>query len=273
MLVKSFRIWQLSPRVVRIGGLMHEFVYLVKGDERAALIDSGCGFGSLRQAVRSLTGLPLVVLLTHGHMDHAMGAAEFGEVWMNRRDVPVFRAHAPAEYRRAILRGAQQHLDVLPPMVPAADPGRFLPLCDGACFDLGGIHLDVFECPGHTPGSMVVLLRELRTLAVGDACSNFTFLAGEECLPIPVYRQNLLGVKERLTGRFDTVLDAHGTGRLPADILDGVIGVCDDVLAGRTDDVPCAFAGHEGVLAKARRPHSQLRADGKSGNIFYKKQQ
>lgn len=272
MLVEPFRIWQLSPRVVRIGGLMHEFVYLIKGDERAALIDSGCGFGSLRQVAADLTGLPLTVLLTHGHMDHAMGAGEFDEVWMDRRDIPVFHAHAPEEYRRAILRGAQPRLEELPPMVPAADPARFLPLSDGACFDLGGVHLDVFGCPGHTPGTVVVLLRELRTLVVGDACSNFTFLAGEECLPIPVYRQNLLRLKERLAGRFDVVLEAHGSGSLPAGILDGVIEVCGDVLAGNTDDVPCTFADVEGVLAKVRRPHSQLRADGKYGNIFYKKQ-
>ena len=58
MLVEPFRIWQLSPRVVRIGGLMHEFVYLIKGDERAALIDSGCGCGSRRQVAADLTGRP-----------------------------------------------------------------------------------------------------------------------------------------------------------------------------------------------------------------------
>ena len=68
------------------------------------------------------------------------------------------------------------------------------------------------------------------------------------------------------------MLEAHGSGSLPAGILDGVIEVCGDVLAGNTDDVPCTFAGVEGVLAKARRPRSQLRADGKYGNIFYKKQ-
>lgn len=86
------------------------------------------------------------------------------------------------------------------------------------------------------------------------------------------YGENLRALKERLAGRFDTVLDAHGTGELPADIMDGVLEVCDDVLAGRTDDVPYAFGGCRGVLAKARLPHSQLRADGKTGNIFYRKE-
>lgn len=270
--VEPFRIQHLSSRIVRITGPMHENIYLVKGDGRAALIDSGSGFGSLRRVVDGLTALPLTVLLTHGHMDHAMGAGEFGEVRMNPQDIPVFCDHARPDYRRAFLRvTCREKADTLP-MVPAADPGQFRPLADGDSFDLGGLHLDVFGCPGHTPGSVVVLLRELRILFMGDACSNFTFLAGKECLPVEAYRENLRALKERLAGRFDTVLDAHGTGELPADIMDGVLEVCDDVLAGRTDDVPYAFGGCRGVLAKARLPHSQLRADGKTGNIFYRKE-
>ena len=260
---------ELSPRIVRIEGLLHEFIYLVRGDVRAALIDTGGGFGSLRGVVRRLTDKPLLVLLTHGHVDHAMGAGEFEDVWMSARDIPVFRRHAEREFRLAALRGMQPRLEGQPPMVPAADPERFHPLRDGDSFDLGGVHLDIFGCPGHTPGSMVVLLREPGILAVGDACSNFTFLGGEESLPVPAYRESLLRLIPRLEGRFHTVLDAHGTGRLPAHILRDVLGVCDDVIAGRTDDVPCAFAGHRGVLAKARRPHSPLRADGGCGNIFY----
>lgn len=267
--MEQFSIQRLSPQLVRIGGLMHEFMYLVEGGERVALIDTGGGFGSLRQVVRSLTGKPLVVLLTHGRVDHAMGAGEFEDVWMDPRDIPVFCQHARQAFRIEALHGARPRLEQDPPMIPCADPRRFHPLRDGAGFDLGGVHLDVFECPGHTPGSMVVLLRELRTLAVGDACSSFTFLGGPESLSVAAYRENLLRLRSRLEGRFDTVLDAHGTGRLPADIIDEVIGVCDDVLAGRTDDVPCAFAGHKGVLAKARRPHSLLRQDGGCGNVFY----
>lgn len=268
--VEGFRVQELSPRLVRIGGLMHEYMYLVEGDDRAALIDTGGGFGSLREVVGRLTDKPVTVLLTHGHVDHAMGAGEFEEVWMNRRDIPVFRQHAERGFRIAALRAAQPRWkEWLPAMIPAVSPDSFFPLSEEKSFDLGGIHLDVWECPGHTPGCVVVLLRELRALAMGDACSNFTFLGGPESLSIQEYRASLLRMKSRLAGKFDTVLDAHGTGTLPSDIIDGVIDVCNDVLAGRTDDVPCIFAGHRGVLAKARRPHTQLRADGKSGNIFY----
>ena len=155
--MEPFRIQHLSSRIVRITGPMHENIYLVKGDERAALIDSGSGFGSLRRVVDGLTALPLTVLFTHGHMDHAMGAGEFGEVRMNPQDIPVFCDHARPDYRRAFLRvTCREKADTLP-MVPAADPGQFRPLADGDSFDLGGLHLDVFGCPGHTPGSVCLL--------------------------------------------------------------------------------------------------------------------
>ena len=45
---------------------------------------------------------------------------------------------------------------------------------------------------------MVVLLREPRTLAVGDACSSFTFLGGPESLSVAAYRENLLRLRSRL---------------------------------------------------------------------------
>lgn len=76
-------------------------------------------------------------------------------------------------------------------MLPPADPAHFLDIKGGDSFDLGGIHLDLYDCAGHTPGSIVVLVREERTLLVGDACSNFTFMASQEALAIPLYEENL----------------------------------------------------------------------------------
>ena len=143
--MEQFSIQRLSPQLVCIGGLMHEFMYLVEGGERAALIDAGGGFGSLRQVVRGLTGKPLVVLLTHGHVGHAMGAGEFEDVWMDPRDIPVFYQHARQAFSIEALHGARPRLEQDPPMIPCADPRRFHPLRDGAGFDLGGVHLDVFE--------------------------------------------------------------------------------------------------------------------------------
>lgn len=71
-----------SEHVTRIYGLAGEQMYLVEGTQKAALVDTGSGAGSLRQYVETLTERPVIVLLTHGHVDHAMGAPEFDTVYI-----------------------------------------------------------------------------------------------------------------------------------------------------------------------------------------------
>ena len=51
--------------------------FLVEGEEKAALIDTGCGIGHLAETVRELTDKPLVILITHGHFDHDGGIKQF----------------------------------------------------------------------------------------------------------------------------------------------------------------------------------------------------
>lgn len=267
-----FKTKQISSHIISIQGILHERMYLVMGQAAAALIDCGSGFGSLSALVRQMTDKPVLVLLTHGHVDHAMGAKEFSLVYMNRSDIPVFLRHGTPEFRWGVAHSMAAGKTLKESdYTQTDDPSRFLDLKDGDIFDLGGVHLDIFSCAGHTPGSVTVLVREERTLIVGDACSNFTFLAGEESLPVALYEKNLRAMKRKTDGKYGRVLEAHGTGELPPDVVEGVLRVCNEIQCGRTDDVPDWFAGHRGVLAKMRVPHSTARADGKSGNIFYRK--
>ena len=87
----TFKTEKVSDRVTRIFGICTELMYLVEGEDRAALIDTGSGFGSLKQTVEKLTDKPVIVLLTHGHVDHAMGAGEFETVYMNHNDDDIFK--------------------------------------------------------------------------------------------------------------------------------------------------------------------------------------
>jgi len=45
-------------------------IYLVIGEERAAVIDGGTGIGRLDRLVMELTDKPYFLLLTHTHNDH-----------------------------------------------------------------------------------------------------------------------------------------------------------------------------------------------------------
>jgi glyoxylase-like metal-dependent hydrolase (beta-lactamase superfamily II) len=71
-------------------------VNLIIGRERAALIDTGCGIGDLRKAVKAVTDKPVVVINTHTHPDHLGSNYQFGDVAMF--DHPL--AHRVAENGR-----------------------------------------------------------------------------------------------------------------------------------------------------------------------------
>jgi glyoxylase-like metal-dependent hydrolase (beta-lactamase superfamily II) len=268
----EFRTEKVSPRITRIYGFCTELMYLVEGDEKAALLDTGSGFGSLRAAVAKLTNKPLVVLLTHGHVDHAMGAAEFDTVYMSRQDDYIFIPHGKEEFRMNGLKLAPQPLNLAEgEFIPTADLSSFHDLRDGDRFDLGGVSIEIYACPGHTRGSVVMLIREGGGfLLTGDACNTFTFMFQDYSLPISAYKENLLKLKPRLAGQFSHVLASHGDGVLPLDIIDGVIAVCGDIQTGAVDDIPFEFLGERGLIAKAAAPDGK-RADGGCGNIVYNK--
>ncbi len=124
--------------------------YLVEGMDKSVLIDTGCGIGDLKAYVATLTGKPITVLLTHGHLDHAPGAVQFDTVYMNLADCGIYAAHDLIQQRidyveTTSFAGKYRREDLLPEN--SAD--AFLDLQDGMRFDLGGLHITAYACPGH----------------------------------------------------------------------------------------------------------------------------
>lgn len=268
----NFRVEKLTDRVTRIYAVCTELMYLVEGEDRAALIDTGSGFGSLRAVVERLTDKPVIVLLTHGHTDHAMGAGEFETVYMNHRDDYIYGPHGDKAFRLSgleLAEGYDQREDE--DYIPTAPVERFRNLQGGDVFDLGGVTIEVYDCAGHTKGSVVMLIREERMLLLGDACNNFTFLYDDYSLTVSEYQENLKRLKIQTDGTYDTVLASHGDGRLPADIIDGMIALCQEVKDGKAEEIPFYFRGTKGLIAKPMTGPGGRRLDGGSGNLVYSK--
>lgn len=270
----DFRYEKVSDSVTRIFGISGEMWYLVTGNDKAALLDTGSGIGHMKPLIDKLTDKPLIILLSHGHVDHASGAPEFDcPIYMNPADDAVYELHKGIEIRKEGLEETPAEiLDKLEDSdyIPVRKE-PFLPLKQGDTFDLGGLTVETFACAGHTPGSVVFLLREERIAVLGDACNFFTFLFFDYCLPIETFRQNLLTLKDQLQGRFDRVLLNHGDGNAPSAILNGVISVCDDIISGNTDDIPFVFRGEPALIAKAVDLSTGQRVDGGIGNVVYSK--
>ena len=100
----QFKTEKISEHITRIHGFCTEFMYLIEGSKAAVLIDTGCGFYSLKNCIHNLTNKPLKVLITHGHVDHAMGATEFEEIYLNHKDKSVYQLHSEKGFR---LEGAK----------------------------------------------------------------------------------------------------------------------------------------------------------------------
>ena len=135
-------------------------IYLVCGEKKTLLIDTGIGGGSLREFVSRLSDKPLIVANTHGHFDHVGADGQFDIVYVNSRDWELLKRSTYID--RTELRD----------------------LKEGTVLDLGGRQLEVKEVPGHTPGSVLFLDRENRIVFCGDYVSDKTvFLSFDESSP------------------------------------------------------------------------------------------
>lgn len=277
-MLRMFHIAQIDQRLFQITDIAGTHCFLVIGERKTALLDTGVGCGSLRGQVNRLTELPVEVFITHGHVDHAMGAGEFENVWMSPLDEAVYREHSGTEIRLEYIRGSARigglsqvgeiTADQLQPVKPFE---QFRPLAPGDIVDLGGITLEIHEGAGHTPGCVTVLIPELRTLLLGDACNQFTYLFDKSCSTVTEYREMLLRLDRAVRGRYDRVLVCHGPNCFaPEGLLDSVVAVCDDILRGDTDNVPFqGFHGEPVAIAKAMDTATFSRVDGGIGNIVY----
>ncbi len=273
--MQFYAVEPVNSRVACIRSACGELLYLVEGDDRAALIDTCTGVGHLKSLVDSLTDKPLTVLLTHGHVDHAPGAPEFDTVYMDHRDIPLYRRHCRMEERRGYLQAnlGPRYAELRDEdFVPEKPDMVFLPLENGMLFDLGGLHIQAVSLRGHTQGATAFLLQEERILVLGDTCNNSTFLFDEEASTVEEYLENVCAARDALAGTFDRVFLSHHEMETGADIMDSMISLCDELLTrGGADDIPFDFMGKKAFIAKDCDEKFHRR-DGRCGNLIYSKE-
>ena len=183
-----FEIYRIRPGVFAIyePKQFEEVIsYLILGDKRALLFDTGLGVGKISATVARLTSLPVIVINSHTHFDHVGGNAEFQEIW--NRDLPYTRQNMRGEsnvYSRDAL-APERLCGALPPGMSSKSysirPWKSThTLHDGEHDDLGGRELEVIFAPGHTPDSLALLDRKNGLLFTGD-----TFYPGPIYLFVP----------------------------------------------------------------------------------------
>jgi len=197
------------------------YMYLLAGEQRALLIDSGYGTIPLDTIAASLTELPVTVLCTHGHFDHIGGIGFFPCALMHRADRQVYQQH------RLELRNIAPHC-----MAPEA-PLELQWFGSAFSLDLGNRILEIIPVPGHTGGCIAVLDSRYRQLFTGDTCCKGAILLNfDHSGDLAVYRESVASIL-KLRDRFDTTWPAHHQKPVGLDIPMQFLEAADLILKGQ----------------------------------------
>jgi hydroxyacylglutathione hydrolase len=225
----------IHDSVWQIEGPLNDLMYLILGDEKAMLLDTGMGIGDLRKTVETLTSLPLIVVNTHGHPDHAGGNGSFAQAWINFKDLEIMKRMCATEFRaNDIRRGTQVYGGDTAALLKALIEYKeveLLPYDEGAVFDLGRRKFTAIAIPGHTPGSMGLFDAEERILFSGDSVvTTPAWIYLDHSLPIETYCESLLHLRE-LTSGVKLFFPGHLPTMTKPDLLDDLIHCSQEILA------------------------------------------
>jgi glyoxylase-like metal-dependent hydrolase (beta-lactamase superfamily II) len=212
-----YRVKQIFPWLYSIRDPQNVFCYLAVGNEKALLFDTVYGIGNLPKTIKEITDKPVCVILGHGHLDHANGAYQFEEAWLNEADFEVCREHTCKGFRRMAIKQLKESKIALPDDFNTDEyikggTGNLKKLETGRIFDLGGLHVEVIGMGGHTAGSIGVLVKEHKVLLTSDSATPHVWLFLNESLSIKEY----IAMLERVVQLdFDIFIPGHTNETLP----------------------------------------------------------
>jgi glyoxylase-like metal-dependent hydrolase (beta-lactamase superfamily II) len=166
-----------------------------------AVIDPGGDLDRIRQAIAENGVKVEKILLTHGHIDHAAGAAELKEAL----GVEIEGPHEADRFLLDALADTGRGYGIEARNVT---PDRWLK--EGDQVTVGSLTLDVLECPGHSPGSVVFVAPDERFALVGDVLFNGS--VGRTDLPRGDHAALIRSIMEKLLPLGDDVTFICGHG-------------------------------------------------------------
>lgn len=255
----------IKDNIWRISENGEDNLYLVAGNEKALVIDTGWGVSNLKEFIEKITLLPVIAANTHGHSDHALGNDAFDTVYAGELDIQNFNDCSVKE-RRDFIQNINKLTEV------EAFPNRNIwgthakkqdiAICDGMEFDLGERIVTAHLTPGHSKGSVCFLDRGAGVLFTGDS-----FVPSDIWGPAWFHLEGSVSLAEYYEkmkaladgGGFDFLLSGHGEMDLiPAARLEIFLEGVKDIIEGRIKGRPeKTFAG------------DGLRYDWKDSSIVY----
>jgi glyoxylase-like metal-dependent hydrolase (beta-lactamase superfamily II) len=169
--------------------------------KKCAIVDPGGDIELLLNIAKDNNLIPDKVLLTHGHIDHAGGATELSEI-LN------IKIHGPHKADKFLLDELQRQGEMFGLPSKNCNPDSWLD--EGDIIEIGNEILEIYFCPGHTPGHIIFFNKENKLALVGDVLFNGSI--GRTDLPGGNFEELINSVKNKLwpLGKDVDFIPGHG---------------------------------------------------------------
>lgn len=145
--------------------------YLLLGEEKALLIDTGLGVSNIKREIDKLTNLPIIVATTHVHWDHIGGHKYFSNIAVHKlekswllnfplslENIKDSLLKKPCDFPKDFNINSYKIFKGKPNII----------LNDNDIIDLGNRKIKVIHTPGHSPGHLCFYDIKNKYLFTGD---------------------------------------------------------------------------------------------------------
>ena len=224
--------------------------FLIFGEERALLLDTGMGICDIKPLVRELTGDyydTLQIVNCHAHFDHTGNNWRFHEIWgadaaYTKRQAEQGVPHGPLANQTDEYMFLFDYPEGFAAEEYCIRPYHFKTCEDGHLFDLGGRQVEFITTPGHTEDHAMLYDHRDGILFAGDMIYFGAIYVqfDNEILghsDIQDYIESLEKVKKRCAG-LQRIYVSHNDFMTDPSAIDLIIDAMKAVRDGKASGVP-----------------------------------
>jgi glyoxylase-like metal-dependent hydrolase (beta-lactamase superfamily II) len=239
-----FEVYRVAPGVFAIyepHQAEETISYLILGEKRALLFDTGMGISDIKKVAVALTEMPIIVLNSHTHDDHVGSNWQFETIYGMDTD-----------FTRTDARGSRQDAqeEITPDQLCGELPKGFNSktyetrpwkitkyVHDAEQIDLGGRTLEIVATPGHTPDAISLLDRANGLLFTGDTYYPAPIWLYRPETDLDAYAASIRRLAA-LAPQVKIVLGAHNIPVASPAVLSRLVAAFDAVRAGKVPATP-----------------------------------